>query len=61
MWLQTTDQPSQILYNGEILGNADPIDGQYILRVKKTSKLPIIVNSTSPQQKKSTKRHDIKF
>ncbi len=26
MWLQTTDQPFQILHDGEILGYADPID-----------------------------------
>ncbi len=61
IWLQTTDQPSQILHNGEILGYADPIDGQYILRLKKSSELPIIANSTSPQPKKSTKPHDIKL
>ncbi len=30
MWFQTTDQPFQILHNGEILGYADPIDGQYV-------------------------------
>ncbi len=34
MWLRTTDQPSQIVHDGEILGYADPIDGQYIFRVK---------------------------
>ncbi len=59
--MQTTDQPSQILHDGEMLGYADPIDGQYVFRVKKTSELPIIANSTSPESKKDTKPHDIKL
>ncbi len=61
IWLQTTDQPSQILHDVEILGYTDPIDGQYVLRVKKTSELPIIANSSNPYSKKSTKPNDIKL
>ncbi len=61
MWLQTNDQPFQILHDGEIPGYADPIDRQYVLRVKKTSELPIIAHSTSSHSKKSTKLYDIKL
>ncbi len=61
MWLQITDQPSQFLHDGEILEYGNPIDGQYVLRIKKTTELPIIANLTSPQSKKSTKLHDIKL
>ncbi len=59
MCLRTTDQPFQILHDGEILGYADPIDGQYVFQLKKTSESPIIVKSTSPLEKKSTKPQDI--
>ena len=45
MWLRTTDQPSQILHDGTILGYADPIDGQYIFRLKENLELPVIANS----------------
>ena len=34
MWLQTSDRPSQILYDGTVLGYADPIDGQYVIRLQ---------------------------
>ena len=61
MWLQTTDQPFQILHDGEILGYADPIDGQYVFQLKKTSESPIIANSTSTPEKKSTKPQDIEL
>ncbi len=61
IWLRTTDQASQILHDEEILGYADPIDRQYVPRVKKTSELFIIANSTSSPPKESNKPHDIKL
>ncbi len=61
MRLRTIDQPSHILHDGEILGYADPIDGQYVLRVTVTLELPIIANSTSTQSKKSTKPMTFNF
>ncbi len=47
------------MHDAEIPGYTDPIDGQYVFQVKKTSELPIIANSTSSQPKKSTKPHYI--
>lgn len=45
MWLQTTNQLSQILHDGAILGYADLIDGQYVFWLEKTLDLPVIANS----------------
>lgn len=61
MGLETIDDPSQILHDGELLWYWDHIDGRYIFWIKKTSELPIIANITSPQPKKSIEPHDIKL
>ncbi len=61
MWLQTTDQPSQILHNRAILGYANLIDGQYIFRLKQTLETPTIANSADIQPKREVKPRDIKL
>ena len=59
MWLRTTDQPSQILHDGAILGYADPIDGQYVFRLKDNPEPPAIVNSADT--KRAAKPADIEL
>ena len=44
MWLQTTDQPSEILHDETILGYADSIDGQYVFWLKDDLEPPVIAN-----------------
>lgn len=61
MCLQTTDQQFQILHDRAILGYADPIDRQYIFRLKETLKPPAIANLADTQPKKGTKPEDIKL
>ena len=61
MWLRTTDQLSQILHNGDILGYADPIDGQYIFRLKEAFELPAFANSKDVEPKKEAKPEDIEL
>ncbi len=61
MWLQTIDQPSQILHDRAILGYADLIDGQYIFRLNQTLETPTIANSADIQPKREAKPGDIKF
>ena len=61
MWLRTTDQPSQILHNGDILGYADLIDGQYVFRLRETSESPAIVNLADAQPKKKANPRDIEL
>lgn len=52
MWLQTTNQPSQILHNRVISGYVDPINEQYVFWLKKTLKSPAIANLADIQPKK---------
>lgn len=61
MWIQTTNQLSQILYNRAILGYTDPIDKQYVFWLKKTIKFSAIANSIDTQPKKKIKPGDIKL
>ena len=59
MWLRTTDQPSQILHDGAILGYADPIDGQYVFRLKDNPEPPAIANTA--ETKRVAKPADIEL
>ena len=61
MWLRTTDQPSQILYDRAILGYVDSINGQYVFRLKQTLETPIIANSADIQPKREVKPGDIEL
>lgn len=61
MWLQTTNQQSQILHDRVILGYADLIDGQYVFQLRKTLELSAIANSVNAQPKKEAKPRDIKL
>ena len=61
MWLRTTDQPSQILHDGAILGYADPIAGQYVFRLKETLKFPVFVNSADIKPKEAARPGDIEL
>lgn len=61
MWLHTTNQSSQILYNGDILDYTNPIVGQYVFQLKEILELPAIVNLKNAQQKKKAKPGDIEL
>ena len=61
MWLQTTDQLSQILHDRAILGYADLIDRQYVFRLKQSLETPTIANSANIQPKKEAKPGDIEL
>lgn len=61
MWLRTTDQSSQILHNGDILGYADPIDGQFVFQLKYTLESTVFANSADKEPKKEAKPGDIEL
>ena len=61
MWLQTTNQPSQILHDGVILGYADSIAGQYVFRLKKTLKSPVFINSADTKPKETARPENIEL
>ena len=61
MWLRITNQPSQILHDGAILGYTDFIIGQYIFRLKETLKSRVFVNSADIKPIKAARPEDIKL
>ena len=50
MWLQITDQPSQILHDRGIPRYADPIDGKYVFWLKDNPKPLAIANTAKTKR-----------
>ena len=58
MWFRTSNQPSQILHDGAILGYADPIGGQYVFRLQDSPNN--VVNSAVQAKQAPVKPEQIK-